>query len=269
MSAIATPTRTALLHRGVELASLTDPMVQALQASPVGTTMVRRVQWKSTHAWDLVAADLTVALQHVQTVLAAADLSPPAGNEVLDVFHPTTQARLATVARPLARVLGMEMHSAHLLLRRGEHVCLQRRSLSKPVDPGLWDTTVGGTRRAGQSIWDTLEREMQEEAGLALHQLMALTPVRPFVFRGEARYGDYPAYQHERVWLWIAELADPAWEPHCADGEVMAFDWVPWRDLLQAPFRWEPTHELQAIMADPQVQTVLSTQAKDGDRTGA
>lgn len=267
MHAIATPTRTALLHRGVELAALTGPMVQALRASPACAAMLRPVQWNNAQAWDLVATDLTMVLQDVQTVLAAQDLSPPAGDEAVDVFHPATQGRLATVARPLARVLGMEMHSAHLLLRRGEHVCLQRRSLSKPVDPGLWDTTVGGTCRAGQGIWDTLEREMQEEAGLAQHQLRALRPAHQFVFRGEARYAGYPAYQHERVWLWIAELADSAWEPHCADGEVMAFDWVPWRDLLQTPSRWQSTHELQAILADPQVQRTLSGKFIDGERS--
>lgn len=52
---------------------------------------------------------------------------------------------------------------------RGE-LLLQRRSMSKDVQPGRWDTSVGGHVAFGESIEHALRREMREEVGLELEE---------------------------------------------------------------------------------------------------
>ena len=48
---------------------------------------------------------------------------------------------------------------------RGD-LLLQRRSLRKDIQPGRWDTSVGGHVAFGETIEQALLREMQEEIGL-------------------------------------------------------------------------------------------------------
>ncbi len=60
----------------------------------------------------------------------------------------------------------------HVLDRSGR-LYLQRRSLAKDTNPGLWDTSVGGHVAAGEPVADALAREAREELGIAT------TGVRP------------------------------------------------------------------------------------------
>jgi isopentenyldiphosphate isomerase len=52
---------------------------------------------------------------------------------------------------------------------RGE-LLLQRRSINKDIQPGRWDTSVGGHVAFGESIEHALRREMKEEVGLELEE---------------------------------------------------------------------------------------------------
>src|ERR1700690_2049992 len=44
---------------------------------------------------------------------------------------------------------------------------LQKRSMTKDIAPGAWDTSVGGHIDPGEDIWDAARREMSEELGIA------------------------------------------------------------------------------------------------------
>jgi isopentenyl-diphosphate delta-isomerase type 1 len=77
--------------------------------------------------------------------------------------------------RVIGRALRSECHGnpdlvhrvAHVLVfnSRG-HLLLQKRSSSKDVQPGRWDTSVGGHLDAGETYDEAARREMAEELGI-------------------------------------------------------------------------------------------------------
>lgn len=59
--------------------------------------------------------------------------------------------------------------ASHLLIFNQEKkIFLQRRSLQKTIDPGRWDTSVGGHVNAGESYLDCICRETEEELGICI-----------------------------------------------------------------------------------------------------
>ena len=53
----------------------------------------------------------------------------------------------------------------HIFNKKGE-LYLQLRSMQKDIQPGMWDTSVGGHVDPGESIEKAMLREASEEAGL-------------------------------------------------------------------------------------------------------
>ncbi|MFZ5998161.1 MAG: NUDIX hydrolase [Nitrospirota bacterium] len=56
---------------------------------------------------------------------------------------------------------------------RGE-LLLQKRSMSKDVAPGKWDTSVGGHVAPAEELTVSAQREMEEELGIAVGELAFL-----------------------------------------------------------------------------------------------
>lgn len=54
----------------------------------------------------------------------------------------------------------------HILNRKGE-LYLQKRSISKDIQPGKWDTAVGGHIDFGENAEQALRREAREELGIS------------------------------------------------------------------------------------------------------
>ncbi|MBQ4480373.1 MAG: NUDIX domain-containing protein [Victivallales bacterium] len=58
--------------------------------------------------------------------------------------------------------------TAHVVVLHpdGQRILLQKRSFTKDIQPGKWDTAVGGHLAHGESYEDGARREMSEELGL-------------------------------------------------------------------------------------------------------
>lgn len=81
-----------------------------------------------------------------------------------------------------------ECHSGSMLLHPVVHLhvfasdgslLLQKRSEDKDIQPGKWDTSVGGHVDYGETIIDALRREAAEELGLTEFEPK---PLKPYIF---------------------------------------------------------------------------------------
>ncbi len=84
--------------------------------------------------------------------------------EYFPVIEPTgivvgkaTRAYCHSGAKPLHPVIHL-----HIIDRYG-HMYLQKRSMKKDIQPGKWDTAVGGHVDFGETIMEALYRESSEE----------------------------------------------------------------------------------------------------------
>ena len=147
-------------------------------------------------------------------------------NELLAVTDDANRP-VATIERAAVRPLGITTHAVHLVaLSPAGGVWVQQRALEKATDPGLWDTTMGGLRSAGETVHETLERETWEEAGLRLAQFEALVPRGRLTVRRPVPDG----YMVEHIDMFDAVLPDGS-VPVNQDGEVAGFECVTLADL--------------------------------------
>ncbi|MBS1371742.1 MAG: NUDIX domain-containing protein [Lentisphaeria bacterium] len=60
-------------------------------------------------------------------------------------------------------------HTSHVVVFHpdGERILLQKRSMAKDIQPGKWDTAVGGHVDPGEDYRDAALRELREELGVA------------------------------------------------------------------------------------------------------
>ena len=168
--------------------------------------------WHLTSPADTALADIARWL-HTQA------LGGRWRNELLAVTDDADRP-VATIERAAMRPLGITTHAVHLVVcTPAGGVWVQQRALDKATDPGLWDTTVGGLRSAGETVHETLERETWEEAGLHLAQFKTLVPRGRLTVRRPVPDG----YMVEHIDMFDAVLPDGS-VPVNQDGEVARFE---------------------------------------------
>jgi len=99
---------------------------------------------------------------------AALLLIAPAGGEIFEVVD--EQGRIVGRApRALCHRTPALLHrAAHVIVTDGAgRIYLQKRALNKDIQPGKWDTSVGGHVDAGEDFEAAARREMREELCLA------------------------------------------------------------------------------------------------------
>ena len=108
-----------------------------------------------------------------------------------------------------------EIHGDPSLLHKVVHVLvfnsnnelfLQKRSMSKDVAPGKWDTSVGGHVNAGEGLEEAVMREMEEELGInkgVPEYLYSYIHANPFetelVYTYKCVYDDEIHYQQDEI----------------------------------------------------------------------
>jgi 8-oxo-dGTP pyrophosphatase MutT (NUDIX family) len=178
-----------------------------------------------------VHGDLGRGLHRVALALRAAGLAHVWRDERLAVCD-GDGIRLASVERAVVRVLGIATRAVHLVGfdTRG-HIWLQQRALTKPNDPGLWDTLMGGMVSADDTLETALERETWEEAGLHLHALQDVEPGGWVHIERPVHDGTRHGYVVEDI-CWSRCTLPDGMVPVNQDGEVERFECVAPREVV-------------------------------------
>ena len=176
--------------------------------------------------WRIVAPG-DAALAAIARWLHDQGLSAPWRDERLAVTAAGVGA-LAEDERAVVRVLGITTWAVHLVgFAPDGGVWVQQRAFDKAVDPGRWDTLMGGQVSAGESIEETLACETQEEAGLAIATLVDVRRSDRLTVRRPVGEG----YVVEHIEVFEATVP-PALTPTNQDGEVERFECLPVDALL-------------------------------------
>ena len=191
------------------------------QRTPHLCNMLLKIEQFGIVGWQL-QGNPTHSLAQLAHTLRDAGLAAPWRDEQLAVCDAAGLC-LATVERAVVRALGIPTRAVHLVgAAPNGHIWVQLRALTKPNDPGLWDTLVGGMVSAADNLDTALERETWEEAGLRLPKLHGLrlggqlTTRRPSADSGGAGY----VVEHIH---WYRCTVPEGMEPVNQDGEVECF----------------------------------------------
>ena len=119
--------------------------------------------------------------------------------EIFDVVNERDEV-VGRQTRAEVHRLGLMHRAVHVLVfnSRGE-VFLQKRSMKKDRQPGLWDSSASGHLDSGEDYDACARRELQEEIGLAL----ASPPQRLFKLAASEET------DQEHVWVYRCEAEGP------------------------------------------------------------
>jgi isopentenyldiphosphate isomerase len=88
-----------------------------------------------------------------------------------EVFEIVDEAGRVIGTAPRSRCHGdpsLAHRSVHVFVFNGRgDLYLQKRSTRKDIQPGKWDTSVGGHLRPGESYLEAARRELEEELGVS------------------------------------------------------------------------------------------------------
>jgi 8-oxo-dGTP pyrophosphatase MutT (NUDIX family) len=220
----------------------------ALPPAAIGASgLVQAALRDGKQGWQ-VNGELTPALWQLALALRESGAAHAWRDEQLAVIDEQGRT-LGTVERAIVRPLGITTFAVHLvgLSPHGAH-WVQQRSLTKPNDPGLWDTLAGGMVPACDSTQQALERETWEEAGIKLEQVQRLEHGGRFAMRRPS--GDGPhGYVVEQVQWYRCVLPDGV-VPANRDGEVAQFRLMRCEELCDALVREQFTVEAALIMLE-------------------
>ena len=119
-----------------------------------------------------------------------------------EVFNVVNERDEVIGQQPRSEVhrLGLMHRAVHVLVFNGAgHIFLQKRSMKKDRQPGLWDSSASGHVDAGEHYDACAVRELQEEIGLHLDP----PPERLF------KLGPSAETDQEHVWVYRGKAEGP------------------------------------------------------------
>lgn len=153
-------------------------------------------------------------------------------NECFDVCD-TQGNPLFPLERAIFRPLGLFSHAVHIngytKTADGIHFWIGKRSPFKAVDPDKLDNLVGGGIASGESVFQAMQREAWEEAGIAEEWLAEQQPQNRIMSLRTVARGLH------RECLHIFDLCLPEnVVPENQDGEVASFSLMTAEELTEA-----------------------------------
>ena len=119
--------------------------------------------------------------------------------EIFDVVNERDEV-VGRKPRSEVHRLGLPHRAVHVLVfNRQGRVFLQKRSMQKDRQPGLWDSSASGHLNSGEDYDACAVRELAEEIGLCL----AAPPLRLFKLPAS------PETDQEHVWIYRCEAEGP------------------------------------------------------------
>ena len=145
--------------------------------------------------------------------------------EIFDVVNERDEV-IGQKSRSEVHRLGLMHRAVHVLVfnARGQ-VFLQKRSMTKDRQPGLWDSSASGHVDAGEDYEACAVRELREEIGLHL----TTAPERLFKLAASAET------DQEHVWVYRCEAEGPF---RLHPEEIERGDWF----APEAVTRWMAEH---------------------------
>ncbi|MEP6791247.1 MAG: NUDIX domain-containing protein [Ramlibacter sp.] len=213
---------------------------------PDGHFLLQKAVHDGISGWR-VNGEVTSSLTQIAFALRDAGLAGAWRDEQLVVVD-EQGVRVGTVERAAVRPLGITTFAVHLVARSadGRH-WVQQRALTKPNDPGLWDTLMGGMVPAADTLQQALERETWEEAGLRMAQLKNLCHGGRIAIRRPCADGRGTGYVVEHIDWFRCTLAEGA-VPKNRDGEVAQFALLDAGDVLRRLLGNEFTLEAASVL---------------------
>lgn len=157
-------------------------------------------------------------------------------SELIDVYNAVGE-KTGCVERSKAHCDNTLLHrAAHVLVFSGDgRLLLQKRAITKRIQPGKWDASVGGHLAAGEDYLTGARRELAEELGLpedtplehlfdvAIRNEIESEDARVFKAVSEGPF-DFQKEEIDGVRFFTAdELQDPQWRKEftpCLIGEL-------------------------------------------------
>ncbi|OAI01917.1 NUDIX hydrolase [Methylomonas methanica] len=100
-------------------------------------------------------------------------------NELLDVVD-RDDVVIAQQPRSIIHANRLRHRAVHILVFNDQgQLFLQKRSMKKDLNKGLWDTSAAGHVDAGESYASCAPRELQEELGVTVESLEGLFKLEP------------------------------------------------------------------------------------------
>jgi 8-oxo-dGTP pyrophosphatase MutT (NUDIX family) len=244
-----------VLMAGVQV-GLTAPRIAGFLAAQVPRFTLNANRLTLDDA-DLDCRARTAILTEAALRLRAAGLVRGWRDEALDVRalpsltpgavspQDMTLPPLATIERAVCRTLGINTTAVHInAVGADGGLWVARRSLSKPIDPGLWDNLTGGMVAAGESEFDAIRREAWEEAGIDLHPATVTAGHRLQIARPVPE-----GFMAQTIQIFDTTLPADA-QPRNQDGEVAAIELRPIAAVIDAIERGEFTLEAALVTVD-------------------